>query len=136
MRSYGGLVARVALLCAALAVVAILVSWQRSEDDCTEAGATVVREITGSVDRSVLPAALATLTGDCQESRAVLAVAGALNQAGRQSEAEPLARHVARDEPDNFAAWAILSAALADSDPAAARRARARALELNRLAGG
>jgi hypothetical protein len=136
MRTFGGPVARIALLCAALAVAATLVLWQRTEDDCAEAGATVVREITGSVDRSVLPGALRTLTADCHESRPVLAAAGALNQAGRQAEAEPLVRHALREEPDNFAAWAILSVALADSDPGAASRARARALELNPLAGG
>ncbi len=44
-------------------------------------------------------------------------------------------RRVLRDEPDNFGAWATLSLVLAESDPAGARRARERALELNPLAG-
>ena len=136
MRNYGGLVGRIALVGAAVAVVAGLVSWQRTEDDCAEAAAMVAREITGNADRSVLPGAFATLRADCHESRPVLAAAGALNQAGRRHEAEVLARHVVRDEPDNFAGWAILSVALADSDPQAASHARVRALELNPLAGG
>jgi hypothetical protein len=135
MRTPGLLVARLVLLCAALLVVVALVSWQQTEDGCAEAGATVVREIAGAVDRSVLPAALAKLTGDCRESSPLLAAAGALRNAGREPEAEPLARHVVREEPDNFAAWAILSLALAKNDPAASERARARALELNPLAG-
>jgi len=52
-------------------------------------------------------------------------------RAGETAEAERLARRAVEREPENFAAHAALAATLADSEPEAARRERARARELN-----
>ena len=135
MSSPGRLAVRLALLAIALAAIVAIVSWQRTEDDCNEAAATVGRALGGTGGAAELREARSTLLGGCHASAPILSAAGALQGAGRAGEAEPLLRHVLRDEPDNFGAWATLSLVLADSDPAGARRARGRALELNPLAG-
>ncbi|HZN87709.1 MAG TPA: hypothetical protein VFB44_01920 [Thermoleophilaceae bacterium] len=136
MSSPGRLAVRLALLAVALAAVVAIVSWQRTEDDCNEAAATIGRALGGiGGGAAELSEARSTLLGGCHASAPVLSAAGALQGAGRAGEAEPLLRRVLRDEPDNFGAWATLSLLLADSDPAGARRARGRALELNPLAG-
>ncbi len=135
MSSPGRLAVRLALLAVALAAIVAIVSWQRTEDDCNEAAATVGRALAGTGGAAELREARSTLLGGCHASAPILSAAGALQGAGRAGEAEPLLRRVLRDEPDNFGAWATLSLVLADSDPAGARRARGRALELNPLAG-
>ena len=135
MSSPGRLAVRLALLAIALAAIVAIVSWQRTEDDCNEAAATVGRALGGTGGAAELREARSTLLGGCHASAPILSAAGALQGAGRAGEAEPLLRHVLRDEPDNFGAWATLSLVLADSDRAGARRARGRALELNPLAG-
>jgi tetratricopeptide (TPR) repeat protein len=136
MASPGSLAARAVLVAVALAAALSVVSWQSTEDDCREAGATVVREITGTESAANLPGAFDTLRGDCHDVRPLLVAAGQLARAERRDEALPLARRAVRREPDDFAAWAVLSEALAEADPAAARRARRRALALNPRAGG
>jgi tetratricopeptide (TPR) repeat protein len=136
MRSLGLVAARGALVAVAVAVALSVVSWQRTEDDCREAGATVVREITGTESASKLPGAFDALTGDCHDVRPLLVAAGQLARADRRDEALPLARLAVRREPDDFAAWAVLSEALADADAAAARRALRRARALNPRLGG
>jgi Flp pilus assembly protein TadD len=129
MASGGSVAVRIALVAVALAAAIAVATWQRQEDRCREAGATVVRAIGGSETDASLAGATDTLTGDCHDSRPLLVAAGQLAQADRGPEALPLARLAVRREPDNFATWAILSGA--ESDPAAARRARRQALELN-----
>lgn len=55
--------------------------------------------------------------------------------AGRPDEGLPLLRRVVDREPENYEAWGQIVLAARDSEPALARRARARALELNPRAG-
>ncbi|MET0205745.1 MAG: hypothetical protein ABWY97_07605 [Thermoleophilaceae bacterium] len=134
MTSPGRLAVRLSLLAAAVAVIVAVVSWQGTEDDCNEAAATIGRDTAGNRDRSQLQRAEGTLLGGCHASAPLLSAAGVLQASGRDSEAELLLRRVLRDEPESYGAWAQLSLVLAESDPAAARRARERALELNPLA--
>jgi predicted Zn-dependent protease len=55
-------------------------------------------------------------------------------RAGRHPQAASLARELVDQEPDSFAGWVILAASLGRTgDPAGARRALARARELNPL---
>ena len=61
----------------------------------------------------------------------LLLEAGLLNAIGRPRDALPLAREAVRREPENLEAWLLLERAARGEDPALARRARARALELN-----
>lgn len=56
--------------------------------------------------------------------------ASLLIRAGRRDQAAAVLRPLVRDEPRNVTAWALLSIALARSDPAGAGRARAQAREL------
>jgi predicted Zn-dependent protease len=53
-----------------------------------------------------------------------------LIRAGQRDRAAAVLAPLVRDEPRNVTAWATLSVALAQRDPAAANRARARAREL------
>jgi hypothetical protein len=130
-----GLALRALLAAGALAVAIMMAAWQRGEDDCNEAGATVVRSIAGEVPERSARAARATLLGGCHDTSPMLVAAGVLERAGREREALPLVRQALRDEPDNYRVWAIRSLVLAESDPRAAHRARERALDLNPLAG-
>ena len=135
MSSPGSLAVRLALLAVALAAIVAIASWQRTEDDCNEAGATVVRGVGGAATPAQVADARSTLLDGCHASEPLMAAGGVLQRDGQERQAEPLVRRVLRDEPDNFGAWATLSLVLAESDPAGAERARERALELNPLAG-
>jgi predicted Zn-dependent protease len=64
-------------------------------------------------------------------TEAVLGQALVRLRAGQTAEAERLARRAVHREPENHEAYAALAATLAGTDPAAARRASARARELN-----
>jgi len=125
---------RLLLAAAAIAVCVSVAGAARSEDRCSEAGAAVLRDVTGSAPQGTLQPALGTLRDGCTESRPLVLAAGLLARAGREDEAAPLARLAVRAEPENPGAWAALFAALRRSDPEGAARARARAIELNPMA--
>ncbi len=112
-----------------------MASAHRSEERCAEAGAIVVRDVTGTAVAGELEPALDALRAGCTETRPVVVAAGELARAGREREATPLARQAVLAEPANPGAWVSLFLALRRSDPAAAGRARARVLELNPRAG-
>ena len=133
MSRAAGAVSRVAILAVTVTVVVLVVGAYRSEERCSEAGADVVRSVTGTAGGGIEPA-LATLAG-CTETRASVLAASELARSGREEEALPLARATVRAEPDNPGAWLALFLALRRSDPAGAQRARERVLELNPRAG-
>lgn len=135
MRSAAGAAVRLALVGVAVAVCALVVGAHRTEERCSEAGADVVRDITGTAEGGELGPALATLTEDCTDTRATILAATELARAGREAEALGLARAAVRAEPENPGAWLALFLATREADPAAAERARARVLELNPRAG-
>jgi len=136
MRSAPRLAARGLVVLAAVAVVALVARTEDREADCRAAAAQVFREITGSAAGSTVPAALRTLrSGDCPDSGPVVQAALNLAREGRVEEALPLARLVAREEPENYGAWLVLATALRERDPAGAAAARRRALALDPLAG-
>ena len=57
-----------------------------------------------------------------------------LIRAGRERDAIEVLEELTRSEPDSVEAWAQLAVAAREVDPARARAARARVLELNPLA--
>ena len=87
MSSPGSLAVRLALLAVAIAAIVAIVSWQRTEDDCNEAGATVVRGVGGAATPAQVADARSTLLDGCHASAPLLAAAGALQGAGRADEA-------------------------------------------------
>jgi Flp pilus assembly protein TadD len=114
----------------------LLLSWQRDEDSCGEASEVLVAA-QGPEDpppRVELDDAVAQIRRTCEPEG--LRRAAALLVAGGDERAVSLARMATNSEPRNFRAWVTLSTALEAGDPAAAERARRRAVELNpRLAG-
>ena len=77
-----------------------------------------------------------TVRADCHDVDDLSAGAVSLLVAGRSADALALAREATRRGPDVFSAWAALEAAERRADPAAARRAAARARALNPRWGG
>lgn len=125
---------RLLLAVGAVAVCLAIVGAARSEDRCSEAGAAVLRDVTGSGPRGALQPALDTLRDDCTETRPLVLAATVLARAERDEEAAPLARLAVRAEPENPGAWIALFSALQRTDPQGAARARERAVELNPMA--
>ena len=126
---------RVALAATAVAVCLLVLGARRSEERCSQAGADVVRDVTGTGEAGSLEPALATLRRGCTDSRPLVLAASELARAGRQPEATPLAQQAVREEPENPGAWLALFAAQRGSDAPGAARARDRVLKLNPLAG-
>jgi len=126
---------RVALAATAVAVCLLVLGARRSEERCSQAGADVVRDVTGTGRAGALEPALETLRRGCTDSRPLVLAATELARAGRDSEAVPLARQAVREEAENPGAWLALFFALRHSDPQGAGRARDRVLELNPRAG-
>lgn len=122
---------RLGLAVAALAMCVAIAGSRRSEERCSEAGADVVRSVTGTASGAGLAAAADVLAGDCTDTRPLLVAASTLGRDGRSRLAEPLARLAVAREPENAGAWAALYFALRPTDPAGAARARERAEALN-----
>ncbi len=122
---------RVALVVTAVAVCLLVLGARRSEQTCSQAGADVVRDVTGTAEAGALEPALETLRRGCTDSRPLVLSATELARAGRDAEAVPLARQAVREEAENPGAWLSLFLALRRSDPQGAARARDRVLELN-----
>lgn len=135
MAGTGQAALRLALAGVAVAVCLLVLGARGSEERCSQAGADVVRDVTGTGGDGALEPALATLRGGCTDSRPLVLAAGELARAGRRAEAAPLARQAVRQEPENPGAWLALLAAIERSDPLGAKRARDQVLELNPLAG-
>jgi len=122
------------LAIAAVCLVAIVVLAGRLSDQhgCQDARTAVFAAAAGA---PAAPAALAadarTLRADCHDVDDLSAGAAGLLIAGRGDDALALARESTRRGPDVFSAWVALEAAERRRDPAAARRAEARARALN-----
>lgn len=131
MSGAASLAIRLAIAGGAVAICLAIAGSERSERRCSEAGAAVVRDVTGTASAPAAGAATEVLLGDCTDTRPLVIAAATLARAGRAGEAEPLARRAVAREPENPGAWAALYFALVDSDRTAAARARSRAEELN-----
>jgi hypothetical protein len=128
MRS-GRLALRVLIAAVAVVFVVIFVSWRGDREDCQQAGGQVLQLRRSPA--APLDAAIARMRRDCRGTVVPLAASGALRGVGDDRRAAALAREAAREEPQNFTAWAALYAALIQSDPRGAAAARERAVRLN-----
>jgi len=110
--------ARIAIVVLAVGAVALLATRLREHDRCDSARADVIH-------RS------AALTDACRDPDVLAGAAAALVAAGRGERGLALARESVAREPRSFAGWVAVGLAQRDRDPAAARRALARAKALN-----
>jgi cytochrome c-type biogenesis protein CcmH/NrfG len=77
---------------------------------------------------------LESATAGNPDKRPALVRGQLLIRAGRERDAIDVLEELTRSEPDSVEAWAQLAVAAREVDPARARAARARVLELNPLA--
>lgn len=118
-------------MAAAAAAAFVLVSWQREEERCTDAGSRLLSSVRADAPDRVLDESIGAIVEECQGSLDLVAVAGFLVEVGEAERAEAVAREAVRREPQNFSAWAALASILREADPAESRRAGERASELN-----
>ena len=120
---------RLGILAACVAAIAVLAGRLGDQNGCQDARRTL---FAAGVRGAAPPAAqVRALRSDCHDVDDLSAGAVSVLLAGDQRRALSLAREATRRGPDVFSAWAALEAAQRRADPAAARRAEARARALN-----
>jgi hypothetical protein len=125
------LIARAALVAAAVFAAVVLVTWQRSEDDCTDSVKEMFFALKDRVPEPQLDPTVARVEADCPGSSRLVDAGAVLFREGHPRQAADLLREAVEREPDSFSAWAGLASVLADDDPAGSSEAAARAEELN-----
>jgi hypothetical protein len=125
-------VLRLGIAAVCVAAIVVLAGRLSDQNGCQDARRAVFAAAGGA---PATPRALAadarTLRADCHDVDDLSAGSVSLLVAGRPDDALALARDATRRGPDVFSAWAALEAAERRADPAAARRAEARARALN-----
>jgi hypothetical protein len=120
---------RVGVLAACVAAIVVLAGRLGDQDGCQSARRAL---FAAGVRGAAPPAAqVRALRGDCHDVDDLSAGAVSVLLAGDRPAALALAREATRRGPDVFGAWVALEAAERRADPAAARRAEARARALN-----
>ncbi|MBX5442386.1 MAG: tetratricopeptide repeat protein [Solirubrobacteraceae bacterium] len=127
------MIARIVLAAAALAVVALLAVSRHGYDACQDARRDVIAAAIGAIPADRQDPAIAAVREHCRGAERLVEVAGLLYQQGRVDVAERLAREAVDAEPENALAWRALAATAAERDPATARQAARRQLELSPL---
>jgi hypothetical protein len=123
---------RLGILAVCVAAIAVLAGRLSDQDRCQDARRAVFAAAGGApVAAGSLAADARTVRSDCHDVDDLSAGSVSLLVAGRSADALALAREATRRGPDVFSAWAALEAAERRADPAAARRAEARARALN-----
>jgi hypothetical protein len=123
---------RFALLAVCVAAIVVLVGRLGAQHGCADARAQLFSAgVRGAAPAAVVIRDARTLRADCHDVDDLSAGSVSVLLAGDQRRALSLAREATRRGPDVFSAWAALEAAQRRTDPAAARRAEARARALN-----
>ena len=123
---------RLGILGVCVAAIVVLAGRLSDQDGCEDARRAVFAAAGGApVAVRSLAADARTVRSDCHDVDDLSAGSVSLLVAGRSADARALAREATRRGPDVFSAWAALEAAERRADPAAARRAEARARALN-----
>jgi hypothetical protein len=124
--------ARFALLAVCVAATVLLAGRLGAQHGCGDARRQLfVLGARGAAAPAVLDARARALRADCHDVDDLAAGAVSVLLAGNRREALALARDATRRGPDVFSAWVALEATQRRADPAAARRAEARARALN-----
>jgi hypothetical protein len=120
----------IAAIC--LAAIAVLAGRLSDQDRCQDARQALFQAAGGApASQAALASDARTLRTNCHDVDDLSAGSVSLLIAGRGADALALARESTRRGPDVFSAWVALEAAERRRDPAAARRAEARARALN-----
>jgi hypothetical protein len=120
---------RLGLLAVCVAAIAVLAGRLGDQDGCQDARRAL---FAAGVGGTAPPAAqVRALRADCHDVDDLSAGAVSVLLAGDPREAVDIARTATRRGPDVFSAWVALEAAQRRADPAAAKRAEARARALN-----
>ena len=127
----GSVIARIALIVAAVAAGVVLIAFQRSEDSCTDSVKALFFALKNDEQGAQLDKTIGSVEDDCPGSARLVDAGGVLYQQREPARAARMLREAVDREPDSFSAWAGLAVVLAKSDPAAADAAAARAHSLN-----
>jgi hypothetical protein len=111
-------IARLAALALAAAAVAVAVVALRGDHRCAE-----VKHDAAQIPLRVAPAELVVAADNCGDARDKILIATYLVARGRLSDANELARRMARSNPDDYVGW--LAVWNLTRDPAALARAHA-----------
>jgi len=123
---------RLAIAAVCVAAIVVLAVRLGDQDSCQDARRAVFAAAGGvPTGARALAADARTLRADCHDVDDLAAGAAGLYVAGRDADAVALARTAARRGPEVFSAWVALEGTQRRADPAAARRAEARARALN-----
>ena len=123
---------RFGVLAVCIAAIVVLAGRLGAQNACGDARQRLfVLGANGSGAPAVLARDARTLRADCHDVDDLAAGSVSVLLAGDQRRAAALARDATRRGPDVFSAWVALEAAQSRADPAAARRAEARARALN-----
>jgi hypothetical protein len=131
--SYRAVLTRLLLVVAALAVVGLFVASRDGYDACQSARRDVLAAANGTLPASAQGPAIQRVREHCRGADQLINVAGLLYQQKRTQAAMQVAREAVDEEPENALAWRALAATSAQIDPATARRAARRQLELSPL---
>jgi len=123
---------RLAIAAVCVAAIVLLAVRLGDQNSCQDARRGVFAAAAGvPTGARTLAADARTLRADCHDVDDLSAGAAGLYVARRDADAVALARAATRRGPDVFSAWVALEATQRRADPAAARRAEARARALN-----
>ena len=125
------LLARAAVVVAAIAAAVVLVSLQRSEDACTDAVKGMFFALRDDAPEAALDATIDGIEDDCPGSGRLVDAGAVLFEQGHADRAAGVLRVAVEREPESFSAWAGLASVLASTDRAASEEAAARAAGLN-----
>jgi hypothetical protein len=124
--------ARFGVLAVCVAAIVVLAGRLGAQDGCTDARQRLfVASARGGGSAAAVARDARTLRADCHDVDDLAAGSVSVLLAGDSRGAPALAHEATRRGPDVFSAWAALEAAERRADPAAARRAEARARALN-----
>jgi len=124
---------RLLLAAVAVAVVALLAVSRHGYDECQSARREVLASATGALPAGQQAVAIQGVRDHCRGADQLVNVAGVLYTQKRTRAAMNVAREAVDEEPENALAWRALAATAAQIDPATARRAARRQLELSPL---
>jgi hypothetical protein len=131
--SYLAVLTRLLLAGAAIVIVVLLVVSRHGYDACQSARRDVLATAIGSKPADQQAAAIQGVRDHCRGADQLVNVAGVLYSEKKLDAAMKVAQEAVDEEPDNALAWRALSASAASIDPAIARQAARRQLELSPL---
>jgi Tfp pilus assembly protein PilF len=127
------MLSRILLVAVAAVLVGLLARSLHHTDTCDAARRTVFSVAAGGAPGREQAPAIARIEGNCRGATALISVAAVLFREGRAADAQRLAQRAVDEEPENATAWNALAATAARRDPATARRAARRQVELSPL---